>query len=373
MHSNVNVLASGLDAFASFKAYFKSGLKEYKQGNYSNAARCFRTAIQNSESSDMAHYYLANSLMKLGKKGEAISEYKKAYILARSPQMNRNCAHVLKSFNVKLPERYKESMSTRSARANMTPYKVASIKDITAQLGKSSNIKLKDSHPGGPDKFTTVPEVNNGMKEKWDKWIQDFRLSFNRILYSKVGSAKFALWGRSKVVFSVDKNRKLRSRIVSSGAPYFWDHYILETTRQLDRSSVLNFPTGSNIPGYNFSMGWNNGSSKKRMSRQTMIALRNIQAKLKRNPISGQRAVANRLNTRRVRSSLSTKNVSAVLKQKNANGVLTSEKAGKIPLPSFDTKVSGLLLPQKKLKALKAKQHTMKPLGDKKTSNPEKN
>lgn len=346
-------------AFASYRAYLTSGIKQYNQGKYSDAIRSFRAAIQASGSSDTAHYYLANCLMKQGKKNKALLEYKRAYMLASSETMNRNCAAVLKKYNIKLPKRLKEARSIRSARANMSPYTVANANDISNLIGKSKSVKLQDSHTGGPQKFTAAPE-GGSLKGSWDRWIQNFRITFNNTMYRKIGGGKWALWGNSKMVFSVDKNGKLRGRIISSSAPYFWDHYLLETTRSMDRHSVLSFPRGSSIPGFNFTMGWNNGPTKKNVSRQTQIVLKNIQAKLRKNPITGESAVASRIKFRKVRASLSNRNVSARLKTNKVSGKLTSQKSGSLPLPEFKTKVSATILPKPKSKELKAVQHKIK-------------
>lgn len=335
--------------------YMERGMKEYSAGQYKQAITSLRLAIEREKSSDLAHYYLANSLMSTGNRNEAALEYKRAFMLATSESMANNCRRALKGLNVPLPRMDEEDMKTRTARANMTPYSVASVNALSELAGQRANSpKILESHRDGVMQFKTAPESTPDMQAKWDKWIEDFRLEFNTSLYRMMGPTFSACSGKVKMIFSVDSRGKLRGRILESTAPFFYEYYLLATVRKLDGAPVLDFPSGSSIPGYNFTMGWSNGPPKSQYNRNTMAELRRLGYQLRRNPITGEQAVALRLGDNQVNGSLSSKNTSAQLAANNAAGMLTSQRAGALPIPNFDAVVAGIVLPRKPVPELKA-------------------
>lgn len=331
------------------------GIKQYSAGQYKQAVTTLRQAIGQESSSDVAHYYLANALMSAGNRTEAALEYKRAFMLARSESMANNCRRALKGLNVALPRMDSEDMTTRSARANMTPYSVASVDALSELAGKAANSpKILESHRDGVMQFKTAPETTPDLSVKWDKWIEDFRLEFNTSLYRMMGPAFSASYGKVKMIFSVDSRGKLRGRILESTAPFFYEYYLLATVRKLDGAPVLAFPSGSSIPGYNFTMGWTNGPPKRQFNRNTTLQLQRLSYQLRRNPFTGEQAVALKLGDNQASGRLSSQNTSAELAMNRAQGMLTSQKAGALPIPSFDAVVSGLVLPRKPVPELKA-------------------
>lgn len=340
---------------ASASSYMERGMKEYSAGQYKQAITTLRLAIEREKSSDLAHYYLANSLMSTGNRNEAALEYKRAFMLATSESMANNCRRALKGLNVALPRMDEEDMKTRTVRANMTPYSVASVNELSELAGKRANSpKILESHRDGVMQFEAAPESTPDMEAKWDKWIEDFRLEFNTSLYRMMGPTFSACSGKVKVIFSVDSSGKLRGRILESTAPFFYEYYLLATVRKLDGAPVLAFPSGSSIPGYNFTMGWTNGPPKSQFNRNTMAELRRLGYQLRRNPLTGEQAVALRLGGNQANGLLTSKNTSAQLSTNNAAGMLTSQKAGFLPIPNFDAVVAGIVLPRKPVPELKA-------------------
>gem|GEM_PF-1625167 len=331
------------------------GIKEYSSGQYKQAISTLHQAIAQENSSDVAHYYLANALMSTGNRNEAALEYKRSFMLATSESMANNCRRALKGLNVTLPRVDEEDMKTRSARANMTPYSVASVDALSELAGRRANSpKILESHRDGVEQFKTAPEASPEMRAKWDKWIEDFRLEFNTSLYRMMGPSFSANSGKVKMIFSVDSRRKLRGRILESTAPFFYEYYLLATVRKLDGSPVLAFPSGSSIPGYNFTMGWTNGPPKTQFNRNTLLELRRLSYQLRRNPFTGEQAVALKLGDNQANGKLSSQSTSAELAANRAAGMLTSQKAGAPPIPNFDAIVSGLVLPRKPVAELKA-------------------
>lgn len=341
-------------SFAKSTDWRALGISEYNARRYDMAAKYLRSAVSTTKGDGLAHYYLANALLKTGRKQDAAVEYKRAFYLSNSNEMMRNCAIALKSLNVPIPSLPREGWKSRSARANLSAVTTSSAAHLSNLASHQFGDQEKESHPGGLEQFKSAPESSGDLGRQWDRWIENFRLQFNTYLFSRVGGAKRAVWGNTKMVFSIDAKGKLRGKILESGSPYFFKHYLLETTRHLDHTQGLRFPDGSKIDGFNFTMGWPYGQEK-RIDRDTMIELKRIAAALKRNPITGERATAGRLATGSGNTSVAITSVDASLRSTDTSAALadkvgleTQVKAGKLPLPSFETSVAGLVLPKKK-------------------------
>ena len=85
-----------------------------------------------------------------------------------------------------------------------------------------------------------------------------------------------------------------------------------------------------------------------------MAELRRLAYQLRRNPFTGEQAVALRLRQNDANGKLSSQNTSAQLAANRAAGMLTSQRAGSLPIPNFDAVVAGLVLPRKPVAELKA-------------------
>lgn len=82
--------AMGPVAFAdAYANAYNVGLKLYTQGDYAMAARYFMEAANRNTGNPNAHYYLADSYLKLNRLGEAQAEYQKIIALAPDTQAAR--------------------------------------------------------------------------------------------------------------------------------------------------------------------------------------------------------------------------------------------------------------------------------------------
>lgn len=340
---------------AGAQSWLDRGMAEYSSRKYPQAVASLQQAVSDDPGSDVAHYYLANAYLSLGKKDRAIVEYKRAYELSHSPEMSANCKTVLDTYHVPVPKLQIESWQSRSARANLSPYTVASREDITAKAQQSGGRRM-DSHRDGVAVFEAAPENRGELQREWDRWIENFRLSFNTVLFRDLGPLRKALSGRSEMVFSVDSRQRLRARVVRSDAPSFFNEQLLQTTRTLDGNRVLSFPRESTIPGYNFTMSWDYGTPRPYES--TMAELRNAYAQLRSQQQTAQQAVAGSLGNRNTAATASSTSTNAALKSSNTStalqgtqGALQGTDLTGIPLPKFDAKVSGTLLPKVELRA----------------------
>lgn len=245
-----------------------------------------------------------------------------------------------------------------------------------------------ESHSSSLDVFKNAPESKDGMNRAWDDWILKYRYAFNNVLKTYTGSRKRS--GKTRMVFSVSNGGRLRGRIVDTDAPIFLTDAMLATTRKLDGDPGLGFPTGSQIPGFNFTMTYDYGAPEPEPTTTATLRTTNTSAAL-RTP-AGQGAVAGKLTGTQVGANLTSANTSAALATKGTNAALKlpqGDKAtasgalagtsvtGKVgagstgagmsaemadglsgssdgALPTVSTDVSGLLLPKPKMEELKA-------------------
>lgn len=338
------------------------GVSEYRSGQYANAVKSLQAAVKADPHDDVAHYHLANALLKTGNKSAAIKQYQEAYSMSSSEQMTQNCRSVLDLYKAPLPTILTRSSRSISAVTQLSPYATKSTEELSRLAAQRSRGRVRklESHPGGPDSFKQAPENTAGLKEDWDRWIQNFRIAFSTEFFRELRALGMRRpSGQSLLVFSVDNHGKLRSRVVRSNARYSFNDSLLATTRRLDHTNLLRFPKDSHIDGFNFTMGWDYGVPQP-MSREEIIAeLQRTNANIARPSALG--ATAGRLGANNVNGTLSSNDVNGTLSSSGVNGTLSSAKdglageAGALGLPTFNTSVSGLVLPAAKPVELDAK------------------
>ena len=363
------------------------GIQAYNSRQYASAINNLQSAINRDPENDTAHYFLANSYMAIGHKQHALQEYSRAFQYSMDGEMLDNCARVLEAFHQPLPHRTPRS---RKSAAGLNPYTTGSVQEMNrlAQTHNSQARRAMESHSSSLDVFKSAPENADGMNRAWDDWILKYRYAFNNVLKTYTGLRKRS--GKTRMVFSVSKGGKLRGRIVDTDAPVFLTDAMLATTRKLDGDPGLNFPPGSQIAGFNFTMTYDYGAPEPEPT--TTAALRTTSTSASLRTPSGQGAVAGKLTGTQVGANLSSTNTSATLANKgtsaglklpqgdraSASGTLAGTNvSGKIgsgstsaglsvgmadglsgnadgALPTVSTDVSGLLLPKPKLPELKA-------------------
>lgn len=339
-------------AWAEEIDWLNRGIAEYSAGQYNQAVNSLSLAANKNESSDLAHYYLANSLLRIGHKARALQEYEKACNASQTAEMYRNCAQVLKAYNQVVPPPPPLVLHPRR-RAMLEQYQTSSLDRINALAEQKSDGKTRfaDSHRDGLEVFRCSPEGSPELKAAWDQWIENYRLTFGSTLGPRVRAAHIGkLSGSALMVFSVDRNRRLRGRIVRSDAPVMFNYFLLETTRRIDRAAILEFPAASALPGYNFTMTWDYGASRNGSDTvaellRTEAALRNQQA-LKAN--------AGTLTAADTTAILRQSSTNAALRNANTDASLRAANADALMMPKFDTKVSAQILPKSLPLELKA-------------------
>lgn len=76
---------------------FSLGKSQYKQGNYQRALSYFDDTLKESPRDVTALYYRANTLLALGLKRQALSDYQQAYILAEPGMLHDYCLKAISS------------------------------------------------------------------------------------------------------------------------------------------------------------------------------------------------------------------------------------------------------------------------------------
>jgi len=74
-------------AQAAASQYFDLGTSYYQRGDYMAASAAFSWALRDTPNDANAHYYLANTLVKLGRMAEAQAHYGAAIRLSKDPQI----------------------------------------------------------------------------------------------------------------------------------------------------------------------------------------------------------------------------------------------------------------------------------------------
>jgi hypothetical protein len=310
-----------------------------------NSIAAYEETVRRQPTSDMAHYCLANALFKAGQVKEAMGEYQQAYSLTRSEQMKDFCKQILLHNGINLVGN--KSAAGRTVRAPWLPAPTTDALErfhSMAQSGRERN-RSTDSDPNG------VILYSNPMGHEFDSWIAEFRIHFENGLAAILRSRGYAsMAGTTKVVFSADKQHRLRSHIVETSAPLAMSDCVLATTRMLDGRSVLDFPPSTNSDGVNFSMTWNfpGGGNV-----GGTLTSNNVGARVMQQGASGRAGIMEynhvngNLHAKDAHGQLMSKQGSGQLSPGSRAGVAGGLSGGSV---TISTDVAGLLLPKPKPK-----------------------
>jgi tetratricopeptide (TPR) repeat protein len=87
----VTGLVLQLQTSVSAESLLEEGNRFYTEGNFGSAARCFHAEIKANPKDAHAHYLMANTLLELGRKNEALIEYEQALKLEPTGAIQSNC------------------------------------------------------------------------------------------------------------------------------------------------------------------------------------------------------------------------------------------------------------------------------------------
>ncbi|MFN8555593.1 MAG: hypothetical protein U0103_29355 [Candidatus Obscuribacterales bacterium] len=93
----LTVLCSPVLATLAATSYpeLQQGIASYNAADHSRAVSYLHAHLSKNQNDALAHYYLANSLLKLGQTEKAIAEYRKAYDLSKDQTMKQYCLQAM--------------------------------------------------------------------------------------------------------------------------------------------------------------------------------------------------------------------------------------------------------------------------------------
>lgn len=322
----------------------------------------YERTVATYPNSDMAHYMLANELYKAGFKDRAIQQYRAAFALTRSEQMRQFCQRMLKQLGVNVAGSVSAAGYAVNAPGWMAPASSSPLEKFHDMAHRSRAADPhSDSHRDGVAIFKQTPGA------EFDSWITEFRIRYGKAFMQQLNSKGMRqAFGRTQMVFSVDKDHHLRSRLVQTTAPSVVTDCLLDATRFMDGKALLDFPPGVKADGFNFAMAWTypeyprtNVSAALRMNDGRASLVRGNQAT---QGVMNYNDARGSLRTTDVRGTLSSSNVNAALGARDARGNLINKSgasagaAGKLAEGdvSITTDVAAMLMPRAKPVELKA-------------------
>lgn len=90
----LSALHSGAFA-ATASTELQQGIASYNASDHSKAVSLLHMHLAKNQNDAVAHYYLANSLLKLGQQEKAMVEYRKAYEASKDPTLRQYCVQAL--------------------------------------------------------------------------------------------------------------------------------------------------------------------------------------------------------------------------------------------------------------------------------------
>jgi len=246
----------------------------YQSGSQSQL-QMLCNAVQRYPNSDRAHYFYANALLQAGQKQQAIEHYKAAYSLTMSRTMLASCRKALNYYGISTANIERTTPEQQAARLQLAPSGTASLQEFVSLASSNGGYNTRET-PGGVETFKEAPEYGAGpLGDSWRHWDEDFRIAYSNCLTQHLHSVGVqSIYGRSKMIFSCDKNRHLRARIVEANLPPEFCTIMLEAVKSLNGNKVLDFPNGSKINGFNFTIGWQNPDPPPQVVERVAAALR---------------------------------------------------------------------------------------------------
>ncbi|CAN5561145.1 hypothetical protein BH10CYA1_BH10CYA1_26130 [soil metagenome] len=85
---------------ATTSSELQQGIASYNASDHSRAVSFFHAHLAKNQNDAVAHYYLANSLLKLGQQEKAMDEYRRAYDLSKDPTLRQYCVQAIQKATV---------------------------------------------------------------------------------------------------------------------------------------------------------------------------------------------------------------------------------------------------------------------------------
>lgn len=174
------------------ESFLKQGIEAYNQGKYSDAIGLLGGAKSSDSDNPVLHYYMANALVRMNYKTEAIREYKIAIDLEPQGKLADYCRSALRSLGAAPAEVVKTNTSAQPAkspaksadsnhppareiRQTQQPQLVAVL--CGCPLCHRLDLILTDLHTKYGDEISFVRTMQNAADEKTKDIIKQYRLT----------------------------------------------------------------------------------------------------------------------------------------------------------------------------------------------------
>jgi hypothetical protein len=301
--------------------------------------------VQRFPDSDRAHYLYANALLQAGQKQQAIEHYRAAYKLTLSAAMAASCQKALNYYGISTASIVREPPQLKTARSRMTPAGTGSLQEFNNMASARGGYNARET-PGGVEVFKEAPEYGAGpLGEEWRHWDEDFRIAYSNCLTQHLRTVGVAsIYGRTKMIFSCDKSRHLRARILEANLPPDFCILMIEAVKTLNGTKVLDFPPGSKIDGFNFTIGWQNPDPPPQVAER-------VSALLRSNRTSG---VVTQVGLNAQANGLPAGGQRSLNGQVLPGEGVKADASGKLAGMTFNAEVSGQIIPKAAPAAMKA-------------------
>ena len=296
-------------------------MREYKAGNYEQAALLLQEDLKNNPDDGVTHYFLGLVKKRMGDDGSALDQLEWAARLCPPEMLKGLTSQAVDDKTNTLPKVPKiitpksdwmgmlgtsvsQVFGAKKAEPTVTasgdilmppPVMFSSMDDLLKQgkkLVKSGVDQAKKAHKGSQykswaasvmpmddmmdlvDKSKSInaskwSSHSDGLTKfrqspentpEWDFWIQRFTRAFQHVLTSYLfRDSKEQVTGRAACIFSVDNRGNLRGHIYASTGDGILNAALLKTIQSMNHSRILDFPPTSKCTGWNFRMVWDYG------------------------------------------------------------------------------------------------------------------
>lgn len=133
----------------------QQGIASYNVADHPKAVSHLNAHLSKNPSDAVAHYYLANSLLKLGQTENAMSEYRKAFESSKDPTLRKYCLQAIQHASDASATSANATQSTRTSAGSKPDSEVAkSMERIKQQIETAKSNKIRNGDSDAKDKIT---------------------------------------------------------------------------------------------------------------------------------------------------------------------------------------------------------------------------
>ncbi|HEY9731148.1 MAG TPA: hypothetical protein V6C89_04515 [Drouetiella sp.] len=164
--SLVAVLAFNSPAEAApVKSELQQGIASYNASDHARACSLLQAHLAKNQNDAVAHYYLAQTLMKLGQIENAVSEYRKAFQSSNDSTMKKYCLQAIQLASSSQQTKLEINKSVSPVKTDSDVEK--SLDRIKRQSELAKNNKIRNGDADAKDKLTRgVHDVNELIMER---------------------------------------------------------------------------------------------------------------------------------------------------------------------------------------------------------------